>query len=63
MADGLGWTHTIYPHYMNNPAQSTATSPAERHFGKFDMVFCDGHVDSGPLDVFYQPQYMTRNYE
>ena len=63
MVDGLGWTHTIYPHYMNNPAQSTATSPAERHFGKFSMVFCDGHVDSGPLEVFYQPQYMTRNYE
>jgi len=62
MADGLGWAHSIYPSYMNNPAQSTATTPVERHCGNFAMVFCDGHTDSGPLDVFYQPEYIIRNW-
>jgi len=63
MAEGIGWCQAMYPGYYNDPGQSTATTPTERHFGDFDMVFCDGHVDHGPLDVFYRPQYIFRNWQ
>ena len=62
MAEGIGWCQAMYPGYYNAPEASTATTPFERHFGEFDLVFCDGHVDHGSLDVFYQPQYIYRNW-
>ncbi len=40
----------------------TRGTPTPRHFGKFDMVFVDGHVETGTLEEFYQPQYIERNW-
>jgi len=57
MAESLGWHVGLYQGYYDNPEAATATTPTARHFGNFDMVFCDGHVDAGPLDTFYQHEY------
>ena len=56
MADGLRMG--IYPNFTDDPSISTGSTPTARHFGEFQMVFCDGHVEVGPMDVFYQPQYL-----
>ena len=62
MCDGMGIEPAVYQGYWDYPDASTATTPTPRHFDTFQMVFCDGHVDGGPLDTFYRPQYMVRNY-
>jgi len=56
MCDGLRLA--IYQSYTDNPEISTGATPTPRHFGNFQLVFCDAHVDGGPLDVFYQPEYL-----
>ena len=64
MCDGFGYTTAIYSGFWENPEErSPGTTPTPRHFGEFQMVFCDSHVDVGPLEVFYQPGYFTRNYD
>ncbi len=66
MADGSGWTldiyDSLYPSSPYPPEMYTAGVPADRHFGNFDMVFCDGTVNTGPLDEFYEARYMERNW-
>ena len=56
-AESLGWHVGLYQGYWNSPERSTATTPTARHFDNYDMVFCDGHVETGPLEKFYQPEY------
>jgi len=55
--ESLGWHIGIYQGYYGNPAGSIGTTPWPHHFDNFDMAFCDGHVEAGPLDTFYQPEY------
>ena len=57
MAESVGWHMGLYQGYYDNPEASSVTTPTPRHFGNFDMVFCDGHVDTGPLETFYQHEY------
>ena len=59
MAEGRGSGQAIYAGYTQDPAASTAATPMPRHFGDFHLVFCDGHVDGGPLETFYQPEYLA----
>ena len=56
-AESLGWHIGIYQGFYDNPASSIGTTPWAHHFDNFDMAFCDGHVESGPLDTFYQHEY------
>ena len=49
----------IYQTFTDNPEMGTGATPTPRHFGNFQLVFCDGHVDGGPLDMFYQPEYLV----
>lgn len=62
MADGSGWGQAIYEGLYDVTEQYTAVVPADRHLGNFNMVFCDGHVETGPLETFYQRQYIERNW-
>jgi len=58
MAEVIGWGQHVYPGRYDNTDGNTASTPTPRHFGNFDLVFCDGHVDSGPLETFYQFEYV-----
>jgi len=58
MAESLGWAQAIYAGYTGNPDGGTGVTPTPRHFGNFDLVFCDGHVDCGEVEIFYQPEYL-----
>lgn len=55
--ESLGWHIGIYQNFYSNPEGSIGTTPWPHHFDNFDMAFADGHVDTGPLDTFYQPEY------
>ncbi|MDP5878248.1 MAG: hypothetical protein QF425_11415, partial [Dehalococcoidia bacterium] len=59
MAEGRGSGQAIYAGYTHDPSGSTGATPMPRHFGDFHLVFCDGHVDGGPLEKFYQPEYLA----
>ena len=37
----------------------TAEIPEVRHLGDFNMIFVDGHVDSGTMEDRYNHEYFT----
>ena len=60
--DGLGGWTPIYQSFVNDPSYSPLTTPTARHFDEFQIVFCDSHVEVGPLYKFYQPEYLRNDY-
>ena len=57
MAESLGFHAGIYHGYWGYTEGVTSDTPTARHFDNYDMVFCDGHVETGPIETFYQPEY------
>ena len=63
MGDGPAVEIIFYPiSYVDGtggwPAH-TADMPEARHFDEFNMIFVDGHVDSGTLEDRYTHEYFT----
>ena len=56
MCEAWGGLFGMYPPPRNTEADSFA-SPAVRHFGEFQMVFCDGHIEHGPLNIWYRREF------
>ena len=61
MCDGPGnWSHCYPVTYVGEDWESfSASSPAARHFDKFNMVFVDGHIDSGTMEDRFTAQYFA----
>jgi len=61
--DSPGVEVLIYPvGYVENTGgweSHTADIPEVRHFDDFNMIFVDGHVDSGTMDARYNREYFV----
>ena len=58
MCDGMGVEPCIYQSFYDFPYASSAYTPTPRHFDQFQLVFCDAHVECGPLDQYYRREYL-----
>jgi prepilin-type processing-associated H-X9-DG protein len=63
--DGLGICGSAYvqsPKVANPPEDFTTVSPADRHGGKFNAAYLDGHVSPATLEEDYVDEYFIQPY-
>jgi prepilin-type N-terminal cleavage/methylation domain-containing protein/prepilin-type processing-associated H-X9-DG protein len=59
-SDTSGTTaYSIEPSRYRRWEWNTATTPAPRHFDKFNATFLDGHVDRGSISELYKTRYFV----
>jgi len=63
MADSCGRAAHFNMRSENQWPDWTGDIPYERHFGEFNMVFCDGHADARPRIGTYPEPYFWRQEE
>ena len=60
MCDSTGISPYVAAWSIGRLDEYNATAPGDRHNGRFNAVFVDGHVEDGTLDGLYVAEYFRR---